>query len=588
MPLLRRRRARDPGSSVRAEDDSALVSPGLSLVRSYKDLPERAFCIAWSADGSFLAASCGGALADSQGGKISTWSVATDQRRILHNSVQSKSVIGLAWHPVRSVLAFAGKAGQVYVRDLNSGESSQSFSLHKGVAGKQVRGLAWSPDGSMLAVTDMGDSAGSVPDDGPIPEGARGGIGIWDIQTRTLLRYEHYQDFCSVPCWSPDGQMILTPGREGAVYVHASDDLRLLRILRGHDEMIYFVDISPDNRFAASASMDKTVRIWDLAAGKEIVTLEGQNDSIGCVQFSPNGHLLASTTLRQVQLWRCRDWERVATLPRQDTSGIGGIAFHPTLPLIAAKDRKTNQIDCYNIDYALLESTGIRPDSRRYVNAKVVLLGDTGVGKSGLGLVLSGQKYLPTDSTHGRQVWVLGTQDVEIPGVGQQSREVLLWDLAGQPGYRLVHQLHLNEIAVALVVFDSRSETDPFSGVKHWVRALAQARRLEDTVVPLSTYLVAARVDRGGVAVSRERIQAMIQDLDLDGFFETSAKEGWQITELTDAIRTAITWDALPMVSSSALFDSIKHFLVEEKKQGRVLCTTDDLFRSFLRNSVGR
>ena len=121
--------------------------------------------------------------------------------------------------------------------------------------------------------------------------------------------------------------MILTPGREGAVYVHASDDLRLLRILRGHDEMIYFVDISPDNRFAASASMDKTVRIWDLAAGKEIVTLEGQNDSIGCVQFSPNGHLLASTTLRQVQLWRCRDWERVATLPRQDTSGIGGIAF---------------------------------------------------------------------------------------------------------------------------------------------------------------------------------------------------------------------------------------------------------------------
>ena len=74
---------------------------------------------------------------------------------------------------------------------------------------------------------------------------------------------------------------------------------------------------------------------------------------------------------------------------------------------------------------------------------------------------------------------------------------MLLWDLAGQPGYRLVHQLHLNEIAVALLVFDSRSETDPFSGVKHWVRALAQARRLEETVVPLRTYLVAARADRG-------------------------------------------------------------------------------------------
>ena len=87
------------------------------------------------------------------------------------------------------------------------------------------------------------------------------------------------------------------------------------------------------------------------------------------------------------------------------------------------------------------------------------------MGKSGLGLVLSGQEYQPTESTHGRRVWTFDTREVEDPRVGQQTREVLLWDLAGQPGYRLVHQLHLNEIAVALVVFDSRSETDPFSGV---------------------------------------------------------------------------------------------------------------------------
>ena len=221
------------------------------------------------------------------------------------------------------------------------------------------------------------------------------------------------------------------------------------------------------------------------------------------------------------------------------------------------------------------------------MNAKVVLLGDTGVGKSGLGLVLSGQEYQPTDSTHGRRVWTFGASEVDVPGSGKQTREVLLWDLAGQPGYRLVHQLHLNEIAVALLVFDSRSETDPFAGVKHWVRALAQARRLEETAVPLRTYLVAGRADRGGVAVSRERVQAMIDDLGLDGFFETSAKEGWQITELTDAIRDAIDWDALPMVSSSVLFDSIKQFLLDEKKQGRVLCTADDLFRGFLRTQPG-
>ena len=279
------------------------------------------------------------------------------------------------------------------------------------------------------------------------------------------LRHNAYYDS---PCWSPDGQMIVASDGNGDVYVHASDDLRVLHRLRGHHDLTIFIDVSSDGRFAASGSPDSTVRVWDLVAGKEVVTLEGPYHSVGCVKFSPTGNLLAAHTFEQVHLWRCRDWEQVASIPQ------------------------------------------------------------------------------------------------------------------------LVHQLHLNEIAVALVVFDSRSETDPFSGVKHWVRALAQARRLEDTVIPLRTYLVAARADRGGVAVSSQRVQAMIDDLDLDGFFETSAKEGWQAAELKDAIEAAIAWDALPMVSSSILFDRIKQFLIEEKNQGRVLSTADDLFRGFVRTQSGR
>ena len=283
-------------------------------------------------------------------------------------------------------------------------------------------------------------------------------------------------------------------------------------------------------------------------------------------------------------LWRCRDWTRTAALPRKTFSGVGGLAFHPFRPLFAVKELNPRRIDCYEIDYELLDSVGAEPGSRRYVNAKVVLLGDTGVGKSGLGLVLSGQPYKPTDSTHGRNVWTVDAERVEVSGGGEQTREVLLWDLAGQPGYRIIHQLHLNEVAVALIVFDSRSETDPFSGVKYWARALAQARRLEGSAaVPLKAYLVAARADRGGVGVSAERVRAMVDDLGLDGFVETSAKEGWHVADLTEAIRDGIDWNALPMISSSTLFDSIKQFLLEEKQQGRLLCTIDDLFRGFRR-----
>ncbi|HJU53192.1 MAG TPA: TIR domain-containing protein, partial [Pyrinomonadaceae bacterium] len=164
----------------------------------------------------------------------------------------------------------------------------------------------------------------------------------------------------------------------------------------------------------------------------------------------------------------------------------------------------------------------------------------------------------------------------------REVRETLLWDLAGQPGYRLIHQLHLNEVAVALVVFDARSETEPFSGVRHWDRALRQAQKIQaSAAVPLKKYLVAARTDRGGIPVSRERIEATVRELGFDGYFETSAKEGLQIPELIKAIHEGIAWDGLPSVSSNQLFQTIKEFLIAEKEAGRLLSTADDLYRSF-------
>ena len=85
------------------------------------------------------------------------------------------------------------------------------------------------------------------------------------------------------------------------------------------------------------------------------------------------------------------------------------------------------------------------------------------------------------------------------------SREVLLWDLAGQPGYRIVHQLHLEGAALALILFDAKSETAPLAGVRHWARAVRHAHPAADGGLP--TFLVAARADRGGINVSDQRIQ---------------------------------------------------------------------------------
>src|SRR5207247_1130727 len=189
-----------------------------------------------------------------------------------------------------------------------------------------------------------------------------------------------------------------------------------------------------------------------------------------------------------------------------------------------------------------------------------------------LSLVLNGKPFAATDSTPGRRVWTFQSKKVKLNNNIQQTRETLLWDLAGQPGYRVIHQLHLNEIAVALVVFDARSETDPLSGVRHWERALRLARqRQAASCVPMKKFLVSARNDRGGVSVSEERLQALIAEFEVDAYFKTSAKEGWQVRELRRAVEQAIPWGELPEVSSSVLFADIKAFLIEVKMSSLLL-----------------
>ena len=261
------------------------------------------------------------------------------------------------------------------------------------------------------------------------------------------------------------------------------------------------------------------------------------------------------------------------------------MAFHPTAPTLATLGEKDRVIRIWDLDFAILLGTAPATPSFHYTNAKVVLVGDSGVGKSGLGLVLNGQPFVPTESTHGRHVWTFDDQEVELDNLRKETRQTLLWDLAGQPGYRLIHQLHLNEVAVALVLFDARSETDPFAGVYHWDRALRQAQLVQgDSAIPLKKVLVAARIDRGGRSVSPERIESLVRELGFDGYFETSAKEDIGITELAEAVKRAIDWSALPKVTSNDLFQQIKDFLISEKVAGHLLSTTDDLYRTFLKS----
>jgi WD40 repeat protein len=75
-------------------------------------------------------------------------------------------------------------------------------------------------------------------------------------------------------------------------------------VLRGHEDLITAIALSPDRRTIASASWDQTVRVWDVSSGEARI-LRGHRGRVQWVAFSPDGQSIASAGEDgAVYLWR--------------------------------------------------------------------------------------------------------------------------------------------------------------------------------------------------------------------------------------------------------------------------------------------
>jgi WD40 repeat protein len=74
--------------------------------------------------------------------------------------------------------------------------------------------------------------------------------------------------------------------------------------LRGHKGAVTAVAFSSNNRLLASGSVDNSVKLWDAATGKELLTLAGHQARVTGVAFSPDGKRLATSSGdRTVRVW---------------------------------------------------------------------------------------------------------------------------------------------------------------------------------------------------------------------------------------------------------------------------------------------
>lgn len=87
------------------------------------------------------------------------------------------------------------------------------------------------------------------------------------------------------------------------------------QVLRGHQDAVYCLAISPDESLIATGSYDHSIILWDVASGKQVRSFAGHNGAIYDLDFDPSGQVLASASADQtVKLWNVQTGQRLDTL----------------------------------------------------------------------------------------------------------------------------------------------------------------------------------------------------------------------------------------------------------------------------------
>lgn len=470
-------------------------------LRVFEGHTEVVFSVAWSADG-------GRALSGSDDGTVRLWDVETGRcLRVLKSNKGGIRSCAMGSDQRRAL--FGTEYGIVQLWDVETGRCLGVLEGHREI----VWSVAWSAD-QRRALSSSFDRT----------------VRLWDVETGHCLRVlEGHTSIVGTVAWSADGGRAISGSNDCTVRLWDIETGRCLRVLEGHTDAIWSVAWSADQRRALSASWDKTVRMWDMEAGRCLRTFDGHTNEVLSVAWSADQcHAFSGDDKGGIRVWDLSEFvieERASEVLTQ------------TLPPA--------------------------PDQVQYTNAKVLLVGDTGVGKSGLAERLVHKQFVPTKSSHARQAHVLESKVAKETSGGLVHQETMLWDLAGQPAYRSVHQLSMDDAALACVLFDSRSETNPFEGAAYWSAVLDQAR----TNTKLKKILVASRIDVGGLPASQSRIEAFARDNGFERFIATSAFTGEGCDELLKAIRDRIPWDEIPRVTTTNTLAAMRDFVASLKEQ---------------------
>ena len=106
--------------------------------------------------------------------------------------------------------------------------------------------------------------------------------------------------------------------------------------LRGHLERIEQVAFSADGNRLATASVDRTIKIWDVQREQELFTLKGHTEAVRGVAYLPDGRRLVSAGDDSLRIWNAESRPDVDVFGQSGTTGCWAAGFSSDAQVVAA------------------------------------------------------------------------------------------------------------------------------------------------------------------------------------------------------------------------------------------------------------